>query len=191
MIVLHKIKDGEMLLEKRSSIYSDRPVFNCQAVSKFQFPWNECWTYLCLDWLSITFPVCSRMERTGENRGNYIKVWGKVSLPSYAQLQMERWTWCSSSFKWYDIALIRLYLHMTITILYMGQVPPPWWSRRFAMNILRDAMRTLFSGQWRGMKKFIETQTRSGQNDLSKLVVPWMTIQWTRYAILSCAQPAE
>ena len=26
MIVLHKIKDAEMLLEKRSSIYSDRPV---------------------------------------------------------------------------------------------------------------------------------------------------------------------
>ena len=26
MIVLHKVKDAEMLLEKRSSIYSDRPV---------------------------------------------------------------------------------------------------------------------------------------------------------------------
>ena len=26
MIVLHKIKDAEMLLEKRSSIYSDRPI---------------------------------------------------------------------------------------------------------------------------------------------------------------------
>ena len=26
MIVLHKFKDAEMLLEKRSSIYSDRPV---------------------------------------------------------------------------------------------------------------------------------------------------------------------
>ena len=26
MIVLHKIKDAQMLLDKRSSIYSDRPV---------------------------------------------------------------------------------------------------------------------------------------------------------------------
>lgn len=44
MIVLHKIKDAEMLLEKRSSIYSDRPIL---PVVKLLRKLNLRRAYLC------------------------------------------------------------------------------------------------------------------------------------------------
>ncbi|KAF8655204.1 hypothetical protein AX14_008203, partial [Amanita brunnescens Koide BX004] len=74
MIVLHKIKDAQMLLDKRSSIYSDRPVL---PVVKL----------LAVDTLSSLLAYGKDWRK---HRQLYTEGLRKSIMPSYAQLQTEK-----------------------------------------------------------------------------------------------------
>ncbi|KAF8703005.1 hypothetical protein AX14_014287 [Amanita brunnescens Koide BX004] len=74
MIVLHKIKDAEMLLEKRSSIYSDRPIL---PVVKL----------LAVDTLSSLLAYGKDWRK---HRQLYQEGLRKSVMPSYARLQTEK-----------------------------------------------------------------------------------------------------